>query len=507
MYSSMHDGSAAREHAVMGMQGYIGPDRLGLAHYNDDVEVTNPIGAARVKHKLSLHYVRVLPPPGITDNLDLIFLVSVCLVSSQKEASMSTVMQGAPDEGMDGTSLGASLRRFNEPDGIPFKRRDGTVMRKGAWLMVSAADTLAAADLLGFKQSFSPAVQGFCWQCYATRSRDHVSAASFLIDSGLPASAYSSAPSVRTKASYRDDRVKCKSLPTVRKRGTTQQTAKGLMQQLGYKTFRHAYKRIPFAHPMTICPRDLMHIELEGNLKVHLHGFLHSCVMRYKWFSRKRLNARLKAFDFGEHYRRAGARPPQISAKNVKGVKGNKPSRKGTITMTAGHMLQFTIYSLEILRPLLPAAAFESKEYLAWAAHVLYFRVLLRRRFTEATVKKLDCMIYDAQKKFLAVPHYRPLWKPKNHFAQHIPADIRRFGPPVGYWCMRFEGRADGCIKPAAVPFLSAAHCVGSILFCSQPRTRSTSALPRWDLGMTFRRLFHSSGRLGPAYGCCGSAK
>eukprot|EP00327_Prymnesium_parvum_P007073 CAMPEP_0182801520 /NCGR_PEP_ID=MMETSP0006_2-20121128/2999_1 /TAXON_ID=97485 /ORGANISM="Prymnesium parvum, Strain Texoma1" /LENGTH=261 /DNA_ID=CAMNT_0024926853 /DNA_START=803 /DNA_END=1588 /DNA_ORIENTATION=- len=40
-----------------------------------------------------------------------------------------------------------------------------------------------------------------------------------------------------------------------------------------------------------------------------------------------------------------------------------------------------------------------------------------------------------------SVPEYHLLWKPKNHFAVHIPTDILNFGPPRGYWCMRFEAK------------------------------------------------------------------
>ena len=47
----------------------------------------------------------------------------------------------------------------------------------------------------------------------------------------------------------------------------------------------------------------------------------------------------------------------------------------------------------------------------------------------------------EAQKRFLGIPAYSMLWKPKNHFATHIPGDILRFGPPRTYWCMRFEAK------------------------------------------------------------------
>jgi len=118
-------------------------------------------------------------------------------------------------------------------------------------------------------------------------------------------------------------------------------------------------------------PKDLMHVELEGNLKAHLHGFLQQAIKHYKWFTRAQLNSRIRAFKFPSD------RPPEIPATNLKGVAGNLPSHKGSITMTSGQMLQFVIYSLEIFRPLLTQAARTSAEYAAWVAHVTYFQALL----------------------------------------------------------------------------------------------------------------------------------
>ena len=40
----------------------------------------------------------------------------------------------------------------------------------------------------------------------------------------------------------------------------------------------------------------------------------------------------------------------------------------------------------------------------------------------------------------MQVPEYDGLWKPKHHFATHVPIYLLRFGPPRGYWCMSFEG-------------------------------------------------------------------
>jgi hypothetical protein len=126
----------------------------------DDVEVVNPIGAARTKHKLALHYVQVLnPPPHIRSDLDVIFLVTVVLKTSQDAADISTVVQGNRTEAPDGSSLGASLRRFHATDGILFKKPGGGHVAMRGWLLLVAADALAAAELIGFKKSFSPNVK------------------------------------------------------------------------------------------------------------------------------------------------------------------------------------------------------------------------------------------------------------------------------------------------------------------------------------------------------------
>ena len=183
-------------------------------------------------------------------------------------------------------------------------------------------------------------------------------------------------------------------------------------------------------------PRDLMHVELEGNLKVHLYGFLYMAVNKYKWFSLAQFNARVKAYEFG-----TARRPPAITSRQLLGRAGRLPKRNGSVVMNAGDMLQFAVNSLEILRPLLPAAARTSAEYAAWVAHIKYFQLLILRRFSDESISRLADLIYDAQTKFLAIQAYSLLWKPKNHFAQHFPLDIKRFGPLRGYWCMRFEAK------------------------------------------------------------------
>ena len=385
--------------------------------------VVNPLGAARTTHKLALHYVQLLnAPPHVRSDLDVIFLVSVALKTTQDAVGAGEIVQGARNEAQDGTSLGASLRRFDGDAGIAFLMPDQSTQAFRGWLLLVSADTLAAAELIGFKKSFSPNVKSPCWQCNAGGGASLRRACSFHKQGDCMLT-------LRTPAAYRSQRQQAKTMSS---------TARAQYEgSLGVNTWQHAYTRIPFFDVITNVPRDLMHVELEGNLKVHLYGFLYMAIVKHKWFSRAELNARIKAFPFFSKVRR----PPPIPASALKGRKGTLPRGKGTIPYTSGHMLHFVLHSLEILRPLLSAVALQSAEYKAWVAHVHYFAALMKRSFTDATISAVDALIYRAQRLFLGIAAYSELWKPKNHFAQHIPGDIRLFGPPRTYWCMRFEAK------------------------------------------------------------------
>ena len=423
-YTSTQDAHAARDHPELGNTTYDGPSRLAFAHYYDDVEVVNPIGAARTKHKLGLHYVQLLnPPPHIRSDLDMIFLATVVLKSTQDVVGISDVVQGSRTEANDGSSLGASLRRFHEASGIQFQMPHASSQAFRGWLLLLSADTLAAAELIGFKKSFGPNVKAPCWQCDACSGEQLRKPCSFHAQGPCPFH-------LRTSANYRDQRRQAKAKSSAER--------KKFKQSIGVNTYQHAYTRIPYFDIIRHVPRDLMHVELEGNLKVHLYGFLYMAI-KYKWFTRAQLNARIKAFPFLSKVRR----PPPIPSAALKGRKGKLPRGKGTIPYTSGHMLHFVLHSLEILRPLLAQhpSAFDSPEYKAWVAHVRYFAALMKSSFTDESIRAVDRMIYRAQRLFLAISAYAKLWKPKNHFAQHIPGDILQFGPPRTYWCMRFEAK------------------------------------------------------------------
>ena len=105
---------------------------------------------------------------------------------------------------------------------------------------------------------------------------------------------------------------------------------------------------------MDSTPFDLMHVELEGNLKRHMYAMLYCFVKRYKLFSRAELNAALRSFKFDLDTSR---RMPAVNSVTLEGQRDKKlglmPSGTGLMPFTAGQMLQVTINSIELLRPLL----------------------------------------------------------------------------------------------------------------------------------------------------------
>jgi hypothetical protein len=206
-----------------------------------------------------------------------------------------------------------------------------------------------------------------------------------------------------------------------------------------------------------------------GNLKVHLHAFLYTLIHK-GWLTRKQLNIAIRRFQWS-----GGAYVPSVPKATLKGVRG-VPKKEGSMPFTSGQMLAFVVQSLTLLRPLLSSTALASAEWAAWAAHVKYFVGLMQSEFTEASIDQVDSDIEDAQELFLAL--YPHLWKPKNHFAQHIPDDIRRFGPPRTYWCMRFEAKNQEhkrAAKTGSEASLPGAHHQPMHVYVTSPHPKLTS--------------------------------
>ena len=99
------------------------------------------------------------------------------------------------------------------------------------------------------------------------------------------------------------------------------------------------------------------------------------------------------------------------------------------------------MHAQQVFAPFIPAGETKNIHWVCLQQHLQYVMLLMQTSFSRDDIARLDQLIFSQQSLFLSIPHYFFLWKPKNHFAQHFPVDIIRFGPPLFYWCMKFEMR------------------------------------------------------------------
>ena len=180
-------------------------------------------------------------------------------------------------------------------------------------------------------------------------------------------------------------------------------------------------------------PYDFMHVELEGNLKNELAAMLYYFLRhRPAWqFTLSKLNAAIRAYPWPN-----GACPSLFTEGYLeKGTKTKEPKTGTHVHMTAGDMMRFAIHSIDLMLPLIGDTS--DPLWKCWCVHVKYLRILLRHSLTYGDVLALDKLIYEHHELFLDAYGSR-MYKPKNHFAAHFPADILNHGPTRHYWCMRF---------------------------------------------------------------------
>lgn len=132
------------------------------------------------------------------------------------------------------------------------------------------------------------------------------------------------------------------------------------------------------------------------------------------------------------------------------GNREGHPSPKGTLRWTAGQMMHLVCVSIPLMSQMMSPSQCKHSVWKSWVAHVDYFLRLLQTEFSERDLQRLETKIKKAHKAFLNVPEFDKLWLPKHHFALHFVDDIRRYGPPRFYWCMRFESKNQECKRAAA---------------------------------------------------------
>ena len=519
VYKDIPDGSCFRDHPELGPSAdrSDGAVRLAFILYYDDVEVVNALGAFTGVHKLGLFYWSIINlSSGERMGLNNIHLATVALESDISYYGIEQIVSGAPNEPDDGSSIGASLRRLDRGISIRtnwHREQEETLFR--GWLALVAADYPAAGLLTG--TMCGATALRFCRECCIDRRTCNIYAPISFVDPE-----FLNTYPLRTLESYEAAKRTCGCDP---KR----------MASHGFSSWQHAFTRIPKFNMLTGVPQDLMHVEAEGTLKCEAAALIFYCVRIGKYFTLDELNQALDKHPFP-----AGKRPPYFSETLIAGRKAKKvdvkvrgrgsgrgaargrgaacgrgatgrgiakhrtttaaandwsdvvaaaacapggilPKKGCHLHMTAADTLSFAIHSPVIFRQL--GVPQDVPPLKCWLTHLDYLNICLQHKITEAEILKLDRLVQSHHTQLGNIPSYDGIWKPKNHFASHVALNIRRFGPPRHYWCMRFEA-LNQVFKKIAVggSYRDTTHRCAGFFTVRAARIRKSGALDhRWS--------------------------
>ena len=450
-WSDIQHGSVYSENPYVWMPGQNGKEgpalgdcSVGWLFYYDGLGINNPIGPWHNNHNLGMCYAMAVNlSPCHRLSLHNVFLVTVAQTTAYSNWPASHLVYGQLSDPDTSASFGKCMERFAQPGGVKCNVPDPnsvtgcSILRVAGGCIGVTADTPAAGWLMGTKESYGPDVKQFCRLCDACQVCSDVTSSS---DFGqlYPArttnsfldwtNAGENVWTLRDDDSHNNLRQKCAGLA-----GTA---VVAELTAHGYNTLDHAFINVPgvSAHD---APQDAMHIEEEGNLKIHIPAFTYMLTTHFG-VALDVINDRIRSCNFGSS---RSDTPPEFRDTVKKGTINGTPADDVSLGWSATQVHYFAMHALEIFGPLITPAMEQHAVWLCFKQHIQYYMLLQQTKFTKNDVAQLDQLIFSQQTLFLSIPHYFSLWRPKNHFAQHFPVDILRYGPPVYYKCLKFEMR------------------------------------------------------------------
>jgi hypothetical protein len=415
-----------------------GEKPLIFLFYYDDLEICNGMGQARTTHELGCFYWALL-------NLDkehrltrpCIRVATVCLKRAVGICGMEAVIHGPHREG-ESPSWGVWMELLDK--GLMLNTPAGRQSYRGGTALL-AADTPAAAGLVGTKKAVGPKTKSICRNCHCCQvAGAHRKPCSFLaaIPSWAKFCKGRSCPfklrSVTDIGEY--EQLLCDVLAGKQKHSVVDQW----LQDRGLNTVLGAVWRFPHLSVLTGCPMDLMHIFFEGVARQGL-GAISYWLTRSCNVDQHRVPAALAevAKQFGE----TRSFFPHINTTRVEhlreGMDGGLASGDCSFPGTCVQLAHTVLHLVAIFKPLVPP---DQRGHIMWQYALILCKVgrlLWRRSFSAADILELDQAIWLHDSLLLGSPSLQHLWKPKNHYLSHFPLEILLWGPPRNYWCMNFE--------------------------------------------------------------------
>lgn len=359
-----------------------GPPPLVLLFYFDEFEVCNPIGAYRKKHKLSaFYYILGNLKPHNRSNLSVIQLSILVRSVDLKYFGLECVIDPLVKE----------LNILSE-DGIFVP---GVSTFKGGVLFI-CGDNLGSNYLGGFAESFGPNVMRFCRNCMINRNEVQVE---------LDPKNFE----LRTVANYDNQMSSIENDETLNS-----------LSDYGIKSRSCLYK-IPHFHVLNGLPPDLMHDVLEGVVPYEMKLVLKKLIS-LKLFTLQYLNQRIIHFKYG------------------KTDSANKPVEQTFDGYIIGNAASNWCL-LRLLPYLVGTKIPEGNIYWDFFLHLKYIvELLFSPSFTISYISLLQDELVDHMRLFTELFPENKI-KPKHHLLLHYPRHILNYGPPIRYYCMRFEAK------------------------------------------------------------------
>jgi hypothetical protein len=295
---------------------------------------------------------------------------------------------------------------------------------RGALLLVTA-DTPAAALIGGFKKSVGTKTRCFCRHCVITH------------DKLASQDSFSHRYEFRNCASHKGE-VDAQSKCIRQGRRDDRKELSRLSGVCADKKDSHCFvwPVMPWFDVSTCIPNDLMHVELEGELKWITYVTMWHCV-KTKIFSVAEMNDRMRSWLWKKDPEyTSNDRPLPFAPHRFEGA--DFFAKKSCPKMSAGQLLCFTRHAIGIFKALMPNFG-QDPVTAHYILHRDYFMELMKHEIKREDVPRLHEMIvtaHDAYSKLsLARIH------PKTHYSTHFKDDIYNFGPPRHYWTMRCEAK------------------------------------------------------------------
>lgn len=355
---------------------------IPLVIYNDDCEMVNPLGSKTSVHKLGFIYftLKCLHPEYLS-SLNSHFLLAVYKTDDVKTYGINAVLDPIVSDIKD-----------LELEGIQVvtKHFKGTVK---AGVAQVCGDNLGLNGILGYTESFSG--KTVCRWCRVQREV-------------LRGQTVEDLSVMRNRVNYHSDLLQ------------NNPTETGIKREC-------SLNKLQFYHVTDNVTPDVMHDILEGVGGYETKLVLNSLIEQ-KVLTLDQLNNRLTSFDYG--FSDSHNKPSAIKPQDLK-------NPDGSMRQTAAQMWCLLRLLPLMIGDLIPEG---EKHWELLLSLLGCMELIFSPALTAEAAIFLQHLIEEHHRLFLELYPDRH-FKPKHHFMLHYPGAIRKLGPLVQFWCMRFEAK------------------------------------------------------------------